>query len=521
MKKNIFLILTFVSSALFAQIVPNNFELGRKRLNKISDATPKSNSILDIAIAGDTIWLGTSKGLSMSTDRGNNWRNFYDEGDFHKDESVTAIAVGKGIVWVATGKSQEINGQTMPVGTGLKFTTDGGNTWFAVPQPVDPPGDSVIYYGNNRLRALPITTEINNIVYDIAISKHYVFIATFAGGLRASADSGQTWRRVVLPPDYLDSIKPTDTLSFSLQPVAGAFGPENNLNHRVFSVTSDGDSLVYVGTAGGVNKSTDEGISWVKFNHKNQRESISGNFVVALALNKTDKSLWAATWRAEGQTEFNAVSFSNNGGESWKVFLRDEQVHNFGFKYYAGGSDVFAATDEGMFRTADNGSTWILPGAIRDDSTDVELRTEVFYSVSTKPNNDGTFDIWLGSDNGLARLWETEGMWNGTWKVFIAANESSGEDFYSYPNPFAPGLESATIVYKLSQPQAKVTVRIFDFGMHLVKTLLQNAVRTSGKLEMVFWDGTDENGNVVPNGVYFFRIDIGSSKHYGKIMVLR
>jgi flagellar hook assembly protein FlgD len=38
---------------------------------------------------------------------------------------------------------------------------------------------------------------------------------------------------------------------------------------------------------------------------------------------------------------------------------------------------------------------------------------------------------------------------------------------------------------------------------------------------MVSWDGTDEAGSVVPNGVYFFRIDLGSSAHYGKIIVLR
>ena len=523
MKKTFLILTAFLLTGIFLQAqVPNSFLLGSEALRKTSDATPKSNSILDIAINGDTIWLGTSRGLSRSTDGGNSWKNFYDTGDFKKDESVTALAVGNGMVWAATGKSREINGQDMPVGTGLKFSTDGGDTWFAVPQPIDPPGDSIVYYGINRLRALPITTEINNITYDIAISKNYVFIASFAGGLRASADSGQTWRRVVLPPDYLNSVKPTDTLSFSLQPVSGRFGPENNLNHRVFSVTTDGDSLVYVGTAGGVNKSTDEGISWVKFNHKNEREPISGNFVVSLACNKADGSVWAATWKAEGQTEFNAVSASTDGGKSWNVFLNEEQAHNFGFKYYSGKSDIFAATDNGMFRTNDGGQTWILPGTIKDDSTGFELRTNVFYSIASKANNDGTYDIWLGSDNGLVRLNETGEMWKGTWKVFIASNTESGENFYSYPNPFAPGLETATIVFKLSEPQQKVSVRIFDFGMHLIKTLEQNVVESGDKTKMVYWDGTDESGNVVPNGVYFFRVDLGSSeRHYGKIMVLR
>ncbi len=109
---------------------------------------------------------------------------------------------------------------------------------------------------------------------------------------------GATWERVVLPPDNLDSIAPTDTLNFTLQPVAGAFGDESWLNHRVFSVLGVGDSTLYVGTAGGINKSTDNGISWQKFSHTNQTNPISGNFVVGLGYNEVDNSIWAATWKA-------------------------------------------------------------------------------------------------------------------------------------------------------------------------------------------------------------------------------
>ena len=39
---------------------------------------------------------------------------------------------------------------------------------------------------------------------------------------------------------------------------------------------------VWIGTAGGINKTTDGGQSWVKFNHTNEASPISGNFVVAL-----------------------------------------------------------------------------------------------------------------------------------------------------------------------------------------------------------------------------------------------
>ena len=66
-----------------------------------------------------------------------------------------------------------------------------------------------------------------------------------------------------------------------------------------------------------------------------------------------------------------------------------------------------------------------------------------------------------------------------------------------------------------------MTIRIFDFGMNLVKTLIQNASRGISDEQIAYWDGRDESGKIVPNGVYFYRIDIGSETPlFGKIMVL-
>jgi flagellar hook assembly protein FlgD len=57
--------------------------------------------------------------------------------------------------------------------------------------------------------------------------------------------------------------------------------------------------------------------------------------------------------------------------------------------------------------------------------------------------------------------------------------------------------------------------------MNLVRTVIQNAPRIGGGEQQDIWDGRDENGSIVPNGVYFYRVDIGSNEPiYGKIMVL-
>jgi photosystem II stability/assembly factor-like uncharacterized protein len=366
------------------------------------------------------------------------------------------------------------------------------------------------------LQALPVTVAIQNLAFDIAFTSNTIWIATFAGGLRKSTDNGQTWRRVILPPDNLNSISPTDTLNFCLSPVAGNFCGQGNLNHRVFSVISTDNNTLYVGTANGINKSTDNGISWTKFNAQNQENPISGNFITALGYDSLKNTVWAASWKAEDQNEFYGVSSSSDGGQNWKTFLRDERPHNFGFKNF----DVLVPTDNGIFRTNNDGLTWILPNSILDKESGIALRTNIFFSASSQTNN-----VWIGSNDGLARLQETPGrMWEGNWKIFFASQPLSvNNETYCYPNPFSPRQEELKIKYSTDGKDANVTIRIFDFGFSYVSTVIQNATRNHD-LEGApdFWDGRDDKGGYVPNGVYFYRVEVDDNDGiYGKILVLQ
>lgn len=520
MKKYLFLILNIiaVSSRINAQISPENYFLPEdgKTLSKINSQNPLSNTVTDIITIGDTVWLGTSRGVSLSVDGGQNWTNFYGQADFGTD-NVASIGYNNGVFWCATAKSTEVTGgSTLPEGTGLKYTTNFGATWTSIPQPLDHPDSTTEQYGGNTIQALPVTVAIQNLAYDIAFTPNTIWIATFAGGLRKSTDNGQTWKRVILPPDNLNSISPTDTLDFCLSPVAGNFCGEGNLNHRVFSVISTDNNTLYVGTANGINKSTDGGISWTKFNAQNQAEPISGNFITALGYNHLSNTVWASTWKAEAQSEFYGVSSSSNGGQSWKTYLRDERPHNFGFKNY----DIMVPTDNGVFRSSDAGLTWLLPNSIVDAESKASLRTSVFYAADTYQNK-----IWLGSEDGLISLQETPGkVWEGTWKIFFASKPLTvNDETYCYPNPFNPRQEELKIKYSTGGAEANVTIRIFDFSFNYVRTVIQNVSRNldlEGTPE--FWDGRDDNGNFVPNGVYFYRVEVGDNDGvYGKILVMQ
>jgi hypothetical protein len=522
-----------------AQPIPSTFYLtGEGKLFKTLSENPSGNSVSDIITIGDTIWMGSSKGVSLSTNDGKSWQNFYGNSAFGT-ESISAIGYDHGVFWAATAHSVDANGQTLPEGSGLKYTFNNGLTWNSVPQPVDNNADSLVIYGINSLRALPVTVKVQNLIYDIAFTPGTIWIASFAGGLRKSTDMGISWQRVVIPPDKLNSIKPTDTLDFCLQPVAGKFCSDNNLNYRVFSVISINDTTLYVGTAGGINKTTnaqDTFPTWTKFTHLNQDNPITGNFVVALAYDTVKKYVWAATWQAEGATESYGVSFTNDAGNSWNTSLDGEKVHNFGFK----SGDVISLSDNGAFRSSNFGVNWILPNSIYDDQTRITLTTSIYYAAASivipaSGINLGINEVWLGSNDGLAKLSENLGeMWQGKWKIFRSSPTLATQtQTYAYPNPFSPKQDILKIKYSTGGKNSSVTIKIFDFGMNYVRTIINNAARGQNShvvdnfnlqnngVEDI-WDGKDENGSIVPNGVYIYRIEFDSNNPvFGKILVLQ
>ncbi len=520
--KKITLLILSVFIHIYAQNIPYTYLLDQeKQLMKTSSTSPVQlgNSITDIVVAGDTVILGTGKGLSISYDRGENWYNFYGHPDFGT-ESISAVAYKNGYIWVATAHSVERDQQILPEGSGLRYSSDGGKTWNKISQPVDHKDSNKVIYGINVLNALPITTTISNITYDIGLTSDAIWITSFAGGLRKSTDLGKTWQRVVLPPDYLDTIKPTESYNFTLSPTSGNLGYENNLNHRVFSIYVQDDSTIFVGTANGINKSTDGGKSWIKYTKQNQTNHISGNFVVAISGTKYQGKdyIYAATWKAEDLTEEYGISISSDGGSNWFISNKGVRIHNFGFynKY------AYAAGSTGLFRSDNYGLDWVKAPTIVDSLTRQRILTSTFYSVNTQDNL-----IWAGSNEGLARTYETGFPWSAPWRVYLAyVPVRNRNETYVYPNPFDPEGDILKIKYTTNGQDEKVTIRIFDFGMNLVKTIIQNAPRSGAIDQRIqqteFWNGKDEFGNIVSNGVYFYSVQIGNDEPiWGKILVIR
>ena len=482
---------------------------------------PISNFAFDIFPVGDTIWFASGSGIMRTIDHFNTFQNYFGISPFGEDD-IPGFMVKDNLVVVGTSTLVNLGGEDVSTGTGIKVSTDRGNSWSAYPQPMDGRYDTTIVYGSNNIYTLPVVVPQMNISYSIAVTKtrndlsnYTIWITSFAGGLRKSTDYGSSWQRVILPPDNLDSIYITGTgYTFSLN-------VNQNYNQRAFSILAVNDSTFFVGTANGINKSTDWGLSWRKYNYQNSgtgTNRVSGNFVVNFYKQKYGNNtiVWAATRKADDPNEVNALSYSTNNGLSWAYTLKDISPNGIS-------SDsifVYAQTDDGLWRASFGTFDWSKNPLIYDETTKDILKTSKFYCGGAIKDT-----LYFGTADGLVRTKEIGLPWGSKWKIFRAIQQidlSSDTKSYAAPNPFSPADEVTRIYYKTGKSTTKITIKVYDFGMSPVRTLIQNAVRTSPDELFTMWDGKNNDGYIVPNGVYFYRIEIDSDKPvWGKIIVLQ
>jgi len=453
-----------------------------------SGGTLLSNNISDILAVGDDVWFGTGRGVSMTPDNGVTFTNFYGSEGMGKG-GVSALAYNDGVIWVATGFDTVISDEHLDAGGGLSWSDDNGAVWHHIPQPVDPNNPDSLGYK-------PTTTHVQNITYDIAFHGGAIWIASWGGGLRKSTDNGASW--TVVTPDGF----PFEPLTYN--------------NHLPFSIVST-DSTLWVGTAQGINKSTDGGETWTNYNAQNG-SGISGNFVTAMGMQPAGGGaiIWAATWKAEGEDEYYAVSRTTNGGLTWNTTLDGEFVHNFGFN----GDEVYAVSDNGIFKSPDRGEHWNVFPYISDQSGE-HIYSSAYYAVAYAGGI-----LWAGSSDGLAQ--STDGGMSWTIiRSFITPGSGGEPAVYAYPNPFSPlrhnrigGEGHVRFQYTVTHPTS-VTLTIYDFGMNTVAEIVKDRPRLAPGSYAEVWNGTNRWGRTVANGVYFYRLEKeGDGVFWGKIIVL-
>ena len=519
--------------------------------------TMRSNVVTEVILQGDkSVWLGTGLGISIIRDSVT-IQELKDTLELTNGSPTSRLPMG-GISAMVTG---DIGGSyeefmlaavagsenDIPIGKGIVFTTDVTDdtiNWVYYDQPIDDALSDTIPFGDiGFIAVLPVTVPQANVTYDMDLSEEYAWTASWAGGLRRFKLSDQVWERVPLPMDSQYELTTCEDTSYVrvgakyilkdyyLNPRDPLDG--GNHNHKAFSVLSYSDTI-WVGTANGINRGifgSGNCINWKHYSYP--MDNLSGNFVVGLEIQRLNgkRIIWAATVNADDPTEQRGLSFTIDDGLSWNTALLGERIYNIA----AFDSLVFAASANGVWKTED-GINWALykparqaipiPNTVIYDLDEV-LADEVYSVAFDNRSYYGDRSIWIGTGDGAAHSYDLDGL---NWKIFRAEYDIN-ED-YAYPNPFSPYThnvlnDNGYVRFHTNEWSGTfvIDIDVYNFAMEKVYAeSFDKRIASSGTLK---WDGRDQQGVIVHNGVYFVKLtypENQSSKpspHWVKLIVVK
>jgi photosystem II stability/assembly factor-like uncharacterized protein len=473
------------------------------------------NSVANLHAVGDSLWVGPF--LNLTTDEGRTWQIVESDSLEGTSNRVFSIDVDAGVVAVGLGRNDNAAGDNVQTAAGFLISEDGGESFsYRFPQ-LDLPGDETVEYGGNTLGALAVIVPQQSPPFDIDYDPigGNLWVAGWASGVRRSSDLGRTWERVVLPPDNLDFIHPDSTYSFRLEPQRGGSG---SLNHMGFAVLVDSDGTIWAGTAGGLNRSLDGGSSWTKFKADGSSRSLTGSWVISIEeqILPSAHVIWMATWNSTDVSGGRfGVTFTDDGGATFQQALQGYRAFDFAFD----GETVYVASESGLFVSRNGGRIWTSISQFQDRASPERIVRPGASILSVEVTRSG---LWVGTQDGL--LHSTD---NGeTWTIFRVEVPLHPEtptpdvpdvDVFAYPNPFSPAADRFIRIRYELESAGNVEIRVFDFGMNLVRTL--SAQQSAGIAELM-WDGRDRNGARVANGTYFYDVRAGNQTFRSKILVL-
>ena len=562
--KIIFLSL-FIVQAVAQLHSPTRFSLKSTAVDSFFQIGLSSNIVAEVRLLGDSLtWLGTGQGLAFHD--GNKVFSHKTTSDSLGDKAITNLVPVGGIPSISVD-GQKIavsfsgdNG-SIQVGYGITIADVSGYNdssainWTYLQQPTDEPGEDTLvqFFGEGSFKMLPVTVREANVTYDSQLHNDTLYTASWAGGLRRYHILEGLWENIPMPMDSQDSLSSCegfvdDGLGRGIKPgyYLNPRDPSDggNHNHKAFSVLlvpSPDPSIsdtIWVGTANGINRGeiirTREAgagpggtdlitrcIEWVHY--KFPEDGLSGNFVVGLAKqdwnNRT--TIWAATMNADSQGESRGLSYSRDGGVTWKSTLIGERIYNV----FAKDSLVLASSQSGLWKSFD-GINWALfdPAIDRTFLSQNQILTDIVYT-SVLDQRDTTDLLWIGTSDGLAFSSDLDG---DHWTIF--QTEYDPDQFYAYPNPFSPqnhnqlGNEGYVRFHTGIVANRVAKLQIFNFAMEKVYDKVYSLDSHDGALK---WDGRDLNGNHVGNGVYFIKMNYAKSlnrspqDYWNKLIVVK
>ena len=146
-------------------------------------------------------------------------------------------------------------------------------------------------------------------------------------------------------------------------------------------------------------------------------------------------------------------------------------------------------------------------------------------------NNMGTiayrfYDLNEGEHHLSFKVWD---IYNNSTTVcldftVVKSDNVVIENICNAPNPMN-GYTNFSFEHN-QKGDIDIEINIYNLGGQRVKTIKDSRFGTSTRIDPIYWDGTSDNGNPLPSGVYIYNVTITNSndeKHSGfsKLLIAR
>ena len=289
-------------------------------------------------------------------------------------------------------------------------------------------------------------------------------------------------------------------------------------------------------------KSTDGGETWVS---KDMSAYAAG--LIDVYFFTPESGIAVGLTNVDHEQSSGVVLVTSDGGETWETHFTTSRTGEWGWKISFPSNQVGyvslqrnSQTPIYFLKTTDGGASW---------------EEKIFYQSYYFVQGIGFIDEttgWIGGNSTYPTLETTDGgeTWHSadfgarvnrfrflgdslayavgrevykfdrTTSVGITDQRPTVREpfklYPNFPNPFHP---QTTIEYALSEP-APVLLTIFDITGRQRKVLVVKSMQPPGRYR-IDWDGTDEFGQKVPSGVYFYSLNTGSNSYTRRMVALK
>ena len=225
----------------------------------------------------------------------------------------------------------------------------------------------------------------------------------------------------------------------------------------------------------------------------------------------------------------DSIPASDNSGPQIEIYF-DDTSYQDSYLISPNSELIVKLSDESGINTTGTGVGHRLEGILNDKESEPIDFTKYFTGDLDAGGKSGQVNYALQNlDDGEHKLylkaWDVFNNFSSETVYFtvVSGSDLVIRDIYNYPNPFT---SSTTFTFQQNLNSIiDVEVKVYTIAGRLIKILNKNSVRE--KFVSVDWDGRDDDGDLIANGTYLYKLKVKtvdgqySKSVLGKLAVTR